>query len=308
MTDRKDFSQDPDRIEAQIGVTRSKISEDLRAIGYKLTPEHVKHELKEEARHMVGNAKDAAVNKLRNKKDAAMESVRENMNEVGDRARRAGGATVHFARDNAVPLALIGAGLAWLLASRRSGRVSEDWRTRRYAAGGVYGEDYGAEYRDEDIEYIDDLEPEQGRLREGVGRVKERVGSVASNVEHRAHELREQAGERVQRVKERANERLHQGADRARELSRNARYRARDYGERSREFAHESPLAVGAIAIATGIGVGMLLPETRKERELLGPTRDRLMSEAKDTAQQLKSTVKDTARELKTQVNDQMTH
>ena len=82
----------------------------------------------------------------------------------------------------------------------------------------------------------------------------------------------------------------------------------RDARVRGREYANESPLAVGAIAIATGIGVGLLLPATRKEREMLGPTRDRLVGEVKEAAQQITSTVKETAREAKSQVSEQLTH
>jgi len=327
MTDIKDYGQDPDRLEAQIDVTRNKISEDLRAIGDKLSPENVKHELKEEAKQMVSNAKDNVVNKLRDTKDAAVDTMSATMGDVGEKARRAGDSTLSFARDNAAPLALIGLGLGWLLVSRR--RSSEDWRMRQY--GAEWGDEYYPEYTDADIEYLDDGTPNRGRVRRGLGRARQRAQSVAANAQHRASELRQQAGEKVQHVREQAGEtvqhvreqagetvqhvreaaqqRWHEGAERARELGRTAQHRVRDASVRGREYAHESPLTVGAIAMATGIGVGLLLPATQKERQVLGPARDRLVDEAKQAAEQIKSTVKDTAREVKNQVSEQsLTH
>src|SRR5688572_13307479 len=82
--------------------TRNRISDDLRAIGEKLSPQHIKEELK-----------DATVGKLRDAKDSMSD---------------AGRATVGYARQNAIPLALIGAGVGWLLASRRNGgREQRQW-------------------------------------------------------------------------------------------------------------------------------------------------------------------------------------
>ena len=61
----------------------------------------------------------------------------------------------------------------------------------------------------------------------------------------------------------------------------------------------DNPLGVGLAAIAAGIGVGLLLPQTRPERELLGPKRDELLSEAKQSLSDVSQTAKVTARELK---------
>ena len=44
----------------------------------------------------------------------------------------------------------------------------------------------------------------------------------------------------------------------------------------------ERPLAVGAAAIALGVVAGLMIPSTRKEDELMGETRDRLMERAKE--------------------------
>ena len=45
-----------------------------------------------------------------------------------------------------------------------------------------------------------------------------------------------------------------------------------------------NPLAVGAVAMAVGAAVGLALPETRREQELMGDARDRVVDNAKSMA------------------------
>jgi len=65
------------------------------------------------------------------------------------------------------------------------------------------------------------------------------------------------------------------------------------------DFAEQNPLAVGALALVAGVGVGMLLPSSQRENRLLGETRDRLVSDAQRTASRFGETVKNSASELR---------
>ena len=47
---------------------------------------------------------------------------------------------------------------------------------------------------------------------------------------------------------------------------------------------HENPLAVGAVAIAAGTAVGLVLPSTRLETEYIGETGERLVERVEDVA------------------------
>ncbi|HZA36418.1 MAG TPA: hypothetical protein VE505_15885, partial [Vicinamibacterales bacterium] len=49
-------------------------------------------------------------------------------------------------------------------------------------------------------------------------------------------------------------------------------------------WMEENPLAVGAVAMAVGAAVGLALPETRREQELMGDARDRMVDNAKSMA------------------------
>ncbi len=62
---------------------------------------------------------------------------------------------------------------------------------------------------------------------------------------------------------------------------------------RVRRLNHQHPLLLGAAALGAGLLLGVLLPATRREDELLGPTRDRLLETSKESAQQAISQAKD---------------
>jgi len=61
---RPSEQQPPERIERDIEVTRSAITEDLRALGQKFTPEHLKSEAYDAARNVAGAAREAVSDKV----------------------------------------------------------------------------------------------------------------------------------------------------------------------------------------------------------------------------------------------------
>jgi len=48
---------------------------------------------------------------------------------------------------------------------------------------------------------------------------------------------------------------------------------------------HENPLAVGAASLALGAAIGLAIPETQRENQLLGEARDSVMDKTMGTAQ-----------------------
>lgn len=61
----------------------------------------------------------------------------------------------------------------------------------------------------------------------------------------------------------------------------------------ARRLNRQHPLLLGAAALGAGVLLGVLLPATRREDELLGPTRDRLLETSKESAQQAIGQAKD---------------
>jgi hypothetical protein len=203
-------------VEAETAAVRNRVGEDLQALGEKLTPAHVKEDVKAEAKEAMVYARDTA-----------MEKVSEAKDRVEDVVQEAGRATLDFAERNRVPLALIGAGLGWLVAS-------------------------------------------QGR---SEGRLRRRGASVFSGT------TRDQAEATAFR-----------------------------WGRRSREVARENSLAMAAISVAAGLGVGLALPRTRREEELLRPARRRLLGQARGAAEEVGQTMKAAAREIHHQLDEPLKH
>lgn len=103
-------------------------------------------------------------------------------------------------------------------------------------------------------------------LSDAAGDAAEKVGSVAGHVQVAATNLGSQVSEQASR-----------GA-----------------GWFSRTL-QESPLAIGAMAIVFGVGLGFIVPETSYEDKLLGATRDKLAGKAQEAAQDLTQKVTEVA-------------
>lgn len=290
----------PQQIEAEINQTRSAISSDIQELGQKLEPERLKSQakgaiteaadhLKGEAREAINEAKEAVVQKYQDAKQEAFDTVSDTFQSVGGEVRHAAHETWGFARRNAVPLAFIGIGAAWLMANRRAPRTGDPYDPR--------GEWQRPSRLSNGVERAEDT------LRNGVSRGAGHVRGSAQRFGERAHDLGERAEHALHDGSARARHALKDGSARARHALQDGSARARHFAEdewqrvrtTSTDFARDNPLALGAIALAAGVGVGLLLPPTAKENQLLGETRDRLVGEARDTVQGLGDAAKDVA-------------
>jgi hypothetical protein len=83
-----------------------------------------------------------------------------------------------------------------------------------------------------------------------------------------------------------------------------------DFGSQAREqydhYIEENPLAVGAVALALGAAVGMALPSTRVEGQLMGEHKQQLLQKAQDTAGELVDRVKQVASEAQKTISDEV--
>jgi len=338
-----------EQIEQEIERTRSALSNDIHALGEKLSPEHIKENAKEvireaksaaaesirEARSAATDSlrdvKDAAVGSLREAKDKTFETVSDTVHVIGRSAQRATSVTGEFVGAHAVPLALVGLGVGWLMLSmnHQRRRESDRYLASRYdrdydrAPRGSfadsewdrYDDSYGDSYSRRQMSTIAD----EARQRAGnfAHEAQRRAGSIAHRAAEGLDETRSQVRETVQAARSRVDGTLSDLREQASNLRQHAaeiggdlRGQAADLGhqaydqiqrvqERTVDFAEQNPLAVGALALVAGVGVGMLLPHTRREDRLLGETRDRLIGDAQRTASRLGETVKSSASELR---------
>jgi hypothetical protein len=193
-------------------------------------------------------------------------------------------------RDNPVPIALIGIGAAWLLASNSGvvDRIAQDQRitaARRRVTG--LASDVG------------------NRAGELASTVAERVGIAGNGADrplgYTGNPMVDEADTRTT-----STGWVHQMSDMAQDAIRSARDsggavldRTQDQASRIADQVTDAferhPLLIGAIGVMAGAMIAALLPATRVEDEWFGGARDELWQRAEAVGQEAVSRVRDTA-------------
>jgi ElaB/YqjD/DUF883 family membrane-anchored ribosome-binding protein len=209
-------------------------------------------------------------------KDRVMEAT------VG-RAQDAGSGIVGTIRQNPLPAALTGIGLGWLLMSARK--------------GGSSGQ---TSYQDRAYGYPPSYEQQRGSTGGGtsagqaVGRARDRVGESATQAQDRATQAASQAQDRANQVASRAQERVGQLGNQARRASGGFQ-----------RMLQENPLAMGALGVGVGAAVGLAVPQTSQEHEVMGEARDTLVEKAQEKAQDAQQRVQRVAEEAQSAAREE---
>lgn len=268
--------KDTGALRGNIEDTRQRISGEIEAIGERLTP---------------GHARDVAKERMIGAKDRAIAGARTSARNAAHVARNAPSELPRVMRENPIPSAMVLVGSGWLVwTAARKVRAS---RQRALPAGVEYQAAPGylePGYVGEpgyigEPGYDETVAPEVPSVtaRERVGaatsRTRERLGSAASGA-------RERIAGSASAIKGRAGHLAEKGKQRA----ANARGRSEDaFGG--------NPLAFGALALFTGVGIGMMLPHTRREDRVLGAPRERVLGRAKHAAHEAKDVAMHSAKE-----------
>lgn len=294
-TNPSDNNRSPEEIERDLEQTRSEISRTIDAIQDKITP---------------GQLANDAYGFIRSGS--------------GDFAKSLGVA----AKNNPVPFALMGVGLAWLVMG--GGRTapymrrgsSDQYDNGESGIGRSIGNAVGAagEYAQSAGDYARSATgyaasagratagaaSRAGRALFGAGR---RAGETASGISNKMGDMTSGASERVRDLADDARELASEWSEDATQLAENARERmhratevveerAMEMRDNANHLLREQPLVVGAIGLAVGAVLGALLPLTRRENELMGETRDQLLEQAKEKGQETLEQATETAKSV----------
>ncbi|HWN17964.1 MAG TPA: hypothetical protein VNO19_03505, partial [Gemmatimonadales bacterium] len=195
---------------------------------------------------------------------------------VGESARRTGSRLVDVIRENPLPVIAVGAGVTWLLTQRSNSDVSGN-RMARYAYTGAERRQGGA--------WQSGIKE---RVGEAVSGVKDSVSEAASGIKGRAGEVASDVGGLKARAQERVGE-----------LGGQARRQTQRVKTNLEQAATESPLLVAIGATVAGLVLGLLLPGTERENEVMGSARDQLVDRAEKTAGRVKDAATEAGREVK---------
>ena len=201
--------------------TRAEMSETVDAIQERLSPAHIKEEVKQAVTESARETRDRVQETVTHTTQAARQGVYDTV------------------RANPVPVAMVGIGLGWLAMNARG----KDRGASRYRSSGQ--NDPGV------------LGSAPQRLAATGEQAAQQLRDTTAAVQGQATELGQEAQAQVQR--------------------------ARTFLERALE---DNPLALGAAAVAAGAAFGMLVPESRRENELLGDARAAVQGQIAERAEQ----------------------
>ncbi|MDB4974848.1 MAG: hypothetical protein JWN48_3189 [Myxococcaceae bacterium] len=297
----------PEEIQLEIARTKSAITEDLRLLSERFSPQHLREgarevmrDAREEASLLIHEAKEATIGSLIGAKDRAVESVKESVSEkvnlvadqarilgdqakvLGGHAKHAGDLTVRFVSKNAVAFSLLGVGAGWLLVALRNYRRSQRGDQLAYGQRDYY-------------EYQLPPHAERQRFSDTVrGTVGETARSVATNASRATDRAREEARSAIDHTREV----VEQTRSQARQVVQQTSGRIRHAVQEGRANAGDHKLAVVALTVAAGLGLSLLLPVGRRPRRALISAGERVWDEAQYRGRHLAERAQTTAHEL----------
>jgi ElaB/YqjD/DUF883 family membrane-anchored ribosome-binding protein len=227
----------PQEIERDITDTRAELGEILDALEQRLAPRQLL---------------DQGFDMLR-------ETMSSNSGKIGDTLR-----------NNPVPLALIGAGVGWMLmggigrgAEERDALVQPEGSAPHYSTGGI-GEMAGYAY---------------ARTKSALG------GEGAAG----------KAGDMANKAAAASTGVMRDTARRAGDYAHQAGEQLSGAGERFLRLMEEHPLATTAIGFAAGTVIGLLLPSSRLEEDWMGPAESAMRDQAGQMGREAVDRVRDGA-------------
>jgi ElaB/YqjD/DUF883 family membrane-anchored ribosome-binding protein len=297
----------------EIEQTRAVMGETIDAIQRKLSPEtladqakgavqDVTEQVRESVREAVAEAKGAV-------REATLGKVEQAVSNAGETAQGFGAGVIETIRRNPIPAALAGLSIGWLIYNSRKGASRFGGNNRAYpaqrraaftggyaASGPGHEPGYAAEYERGDVasEARDRVGQLAGQTRDTAGRV---VSQAQDAVGQFAGQAQETAGQVAGQVQETAGQLAGQARETAGQLADGVQQQAQRAQDLFQRTLRENPLALGAVALALGSAVGLSLPKTAREDQLLGELRDNLVGKAQEVAQETMDKVQQVAQE-----------
>lgn len=268
-----------EHIKTQIEETRNQMGETIDALQEKLSFSNLSEQVSEHVNNAIETAKNTVY-------DATIGKAVGFMKNMGDGIGNSKFART--ARNNPLPLVLIGLGAGLLAYNSYSGGGSR--RRSQLREGTSYDEfaDRGRARQDMERGTSFDKGHKDSST---VSKLSDKAANLTGSVSNAAGSAYESAANAANSAYESAANTVNSAMTNARDMANRAYEKAGEYGnvayDTYDQYLNENPLAVGAAAFALGAVVGLAIPSTRYEGELLGETRDELLRKAQDKGSML---------------------
>jgi len=294
----------------EMAQTRARLSTTIDALQVRLDPERLKEEATVKVRDTTSRLKEQATETVREATIGKLEEkVDDIVNRVDDTARDARYSIADTIRQNPIPAALIGIGLGWMFFNgsdrpRQSRRpyIQYDQTNQAGYRTGMYGGTQPAPVSPGAIgrhsirdtaqnvvgqagDQVDNLTGQvRGTVQDLSEQAQDQVGNIAGQVKGTVQQLGDQAQGRVENLAGQVEDISYDVQNQVQSISNDVQLQARQLSGSFERVLYQNPLTVAAVAVALGAAVGMVTPTTRKEAEVLGPVRERVMQKAQVAA------------------------
>ena len=259
-----DSSENTEHIRAEIEDTRTEMSQTINEIQERLSPEHLMGQVKETVREATIGKVERVMDKVGETIGEVTEPAREVMGRAGTAIKETGRSVGDSIWRNPIPVALIGLGLGMLAMRRFRGGNGYDYETRRTTP--------------------------RVRRPNTLGQMQyETTGSLDTGTSSTGT---------LSQVRETASDLATRSTNALSDLGIKAKDSVSTIGTRFGQVLRENPLAVGAVAVAAGTAVGLVLPSTRFESEYIGEASERLVDKAEDVARGALDKVQSAAQQM----------
>jgi len=237
----------------------------------------------------------ATIGKVEHMVQTAGNTTREMAEGANDTTKGLGSAVLGTIERNPLPAALAAIGLGWLYLKRPKGAAgsgasrpytpypsSRADQAGRRTAGDTVGNAAGA--------VGDSVGSAAGAVGDAASTTAGAVGDAASTTAGAVGDAMGNVGDALGSAAGTVGSTVGGATagmqDAARGLVAEVQHQASQVGNGFQKLAQENPLAVGVAGVALGSLIGLLVPETQGERQLMGGARDTVMDKAAGTAQE----------------------
>jgi len=138
---------------------------------------------------------------------------------------------------------------------------------------------------------------EQSRVGQVVQSAQDKASGVLDQARDTAGQLTEQVQETAQQAGQYVQEKVGQVREQASHLGEQAQQTLQGTGSQVQRTLESNPVPFGIAALVAGVLVGLALPSTQAENQIMGEKRDQLIDNAQSVAQDVKQRVQDVVEE-----------
>ncbi len=198
---------------------------------------------------------------------------------------------------NPLSTALVGVGLYLLM--KNSSEVKDEWK--RPYPGDIES------WKEHNLYNGPRL---QDRIKDNFDSAKEKVQEQMSEFQNRATELKDQAGQKTQELKEESEQKFQEwkagSEEKMLEMKGYVRKQANYAKGEFNQLLENNPLALGGIMLAIGAVVAATLPSSRKENQLMGESRHKMVEAVKTKVRETVEDVKEETKQMAQNVSEKI--